>query len=101
NRFDMRILFGIPLGQKAGGALSRLDLYLDVTNLFNSAFREPSNIDRGLEVLRVTGRANDADDGDLVLEYRGPSAADDYSFERIRTTASATAWQIGARWSFF
>ena len=101
NRFDMRMLFGIPLGRKAGGALSRLDLYLDVTNLFNWAFEEPSNIDRGLEVLRVTGRANDADTGPLVLEYRGPSEADDYSFARIRTNASATAWQLGVRYTFF
>ncbi|MEJ2335265.1 MAG: carboxypeptidase regulatory-like domain-containing protein [Gemmatimonadales bacterium] len=101
NRFDMRILFGIPLGQNAGGALSRLDIYLDVTNLFNSAFREPSNIDRGLEVLRVAGRANDDPNGPLVLEYRGPSADSDYSFLDVRTNASATAWQVGARWTFF
>jgi hypothetical protein len=101
NRFDMRILFGIPLGQRGGSPLSRLELYADVTNLFNSAFREPSNIDRGLEVLRVTGRANDDPNGNLVLEYRGPSAEDDFSFERIRTNASATAWQFGVRWTFF
>jgi hypothetical protein len=97
----MRILFGIPLGQRGGSPLSRLELYADVTNLFNSAFREPSNIDRGLEVLRVTGRANDDPNGNLVLEYRGPSADDDFSFERIRTNASATGWQFGVRWTFF
>ncbi len=101
SRFDMRILFGIPLGQKAGGALSRLDFYVDVTNLFNTAFREPSNIDRGLEVLRVAGRANDDPNGPLVLEYRGPSAEDDFSFLRVRTNASATGWQLGVRYTFF
>ena len=93
-RFDMRILFGIPLGR----SVSRLDIYADVTNLFGSAFREPSNIDRGLEVLRVTRRD---EQGNLVLQYRGPSAADDYSFLTVQTNQSATAWQIGARWTFF
>jgi len=101
NRFDMRVLFGIPLGQKASGAISRLDLYLDVMNLFGWAFREPSNIDRGLEVLEVRGRANDADDGPYIMRYKGPSEADDFSFLRVRTNASSTAWQLGARWSFF
>ena len=97
NRFDLRLLFGIPVG----GRRSRIDFWVDATNLFNSAFEEPSNIDRGLEVLRVTGRANDDPNGDLVLDYRGPSADDDFSFSRVRTNASATQWQLGVRWTFF
>ena len=96
SRFDIRILFGIPLGHN----VSRLDVCADVTNLFRTAFKEPSNIDRGLEVPRLAGRVGDDPNGALIYDYRGPRADDDFSFARLRTRASAMEAQFGVRWMF-
>jgi hypothetical protein len=101
NRFDMRVLFGIPLGRSASGSISRLDLYADVTNLFNSAFTEPGDIDRGQEILEIRGRVDGDPNGAYIMRYKGPTEEDGFSILEPRTNASATAWQLGVRWTFF
>ncbi len=97
SRFDMRVLFGIPFGRN----FSRLDLYADVRNLFNSSFNEPSDIDRGQEILEIRGRVNNDPNGAYIMRYKGPTEEDGFSIFEPRTNLSATQWQLGVRWTFF
>jgi hypothetical protein len=91
-RFDLRFVIRLP-----GGGLNRFQVIGDFINITSARFEEPSNIDRGLEALRIDGRDSQ---GRLVYEYRGPSEADDGSVNpfQSRIPGSLFRFQLGLRY---
>ncbi len=67
SRFDLRASVGLP-----GGGPARVRLVVDVINLFASTFERTSNIDRGINLIRLRGRVGDVPTGDLLFSYEGP-----------------------------
>jgi hypothetical protein len=75
-----------------------LEIYANILNLFESKF-EQSRVDRGIEVLRVTGREGDADNGRFVYDYRGPVGDELDPFSTF-SPESNRRFQLGARFRF-
>ncbi len=95
--FDINFVVGIPVP----GFRDGLELVGIVQNLFKAEFRQ-SRVDRGIEVLRVTGRENGADNGRFVYDYRGPQADSDGNIDPFATFSpqSNRRLQLGLRIKF-
>ena len=95
---DVQFEFGIPTPGFAGS----LEIVGNVLNLFESEF-QLSRVDRGIEVLRVTGREGDVDTGRFVYDYRGPTTPDadgNLDFASTFSPQSNRRFQLGARVRF-
>ncbi len=96
NRLDVQFVLGIP-----SPGPGQFEIFGNVLNLFESKF-EQSRVDRGIEVLRVTGREGGVDNGRFVYDYRGPQADSEGKIDPFSTfsPASNRRLQIGARFRF-
>ena len=96
--FDINFTVGIPI---PGAGSRTVELVGIVQNLFATRF-EQSRVDRGIEVLRVTGREGGADNGRFVYDYRGPQADSDGNIDPFSTFSpqSNRRFQLGARIRF-
>ncbi|MDX1395203.1 MAG: hypothetical protein R3195_12470, partial [Gemmatimonadota bacterium] len=103
--FNMRVVLGLPGGWSRG----RAEIVADVFNIFGTEVSQPSNIDRGVEVLRLRGRDGDGDgvaDGDpngaLLFDYTGPRRDSDGTLDPYTTLdrRSRRIFQIGLRYRF-
>ncbi len=95
---DIQFVLGIPT-PGYGGAF---EIVANIQNLFESRF-EQSRVDRGIEVLRVTGREGDVDTGRFVYDYRGPTEPDEDGGLNTFSTFSPQSnrrFQLGARIRF-
>jgi hypothetical protein len=94
---DLQFVVGVPVPGFRGG----VEIVGNVLNLFESEYRR-ADVDRGIELLRITGREGGADDGRFVYDYRGPVAAEDGSIEPFSTFSpqSNRRFQLGARIRF-
>ncbi len=103
NRFNMQLRFGIPTGSRG-----RVDLVLDVINLFGAEWREGS-VDRGITVTEVEPtdrpdgtRSGRAEDGNFIFDYTGPSADSEGRIDPAFALSpeSRTQWQVGIAFVF-
>ncbi len=94
---DIQFVVGVPLP----GLRSGMEIVGNVQNLLASEYRL-SRVDRGIEVLRVTGREGDADDGRFVYDYRGPGADSEGNIDPFATLSpqSNRRFQLGVRFRF-
>ena len=94
---DVQFVVGVPFPGLAHG----LEIVGNVQNLLEAEFRQ-SRVDRGIEVLRVTGREGDADNGRFVYDYRGPQADSDGNIDPFSTFSpqSNRRFQLGVRFRF-
>lgn len=102
---NLRLVVGLP-GVWARG---KAEIVADVFNIFGTEIMQPSNIDRGVEVLRLRGRDIDGDgvaDGDpngaLLFDYTGPRRDEDGNLDPFTTLdrRSRRAFQLGLRYRF-
>ena len=72
-----------------------------VQNLLKAEYRQ-SRVDRGIEVLRVTGREGGADNGRFIYDYRGPQADSQGRIDPFSTFSpqSNRRFQVGLRLRF-
>jgi hypothetical protein len=93
---DINFVVGIPTPGRG-----QLEVYGVLLNLLESELFQ-SRVDRGIEVLRVTGREGDADNGRFVYDYRGPQADSSGNIDPFSTFSpqSNRRLQIGARFRF-
>ncbi|MDH3732398.1 MAG: carboxypeptidase regulatory-like domain-containing protein [Gemmatimonadota bacterium] len=96
--FDINFTVGIPI---PGAGNRVVELVGIVQNLFATEYRL-SRVDRGIEVLRVTGREGGADNGRFVYDYRGPQADSEGRIDPFSTLSpqSNRRFQLGARVRF-
>ncbi len=94
---DVQFSIGVPVPGVRGG----VEIVGNIQNLFESEFRQ-SRVDRGIEVLRITGREGDADNGRFVYDYRGPQADSSGDIDPFSTFSpqSNRRFQLGARIRF-
>ena len=102
---NLRLVVGLP-GVWARG---KAEIVADVFNIFGTEITRPSNIDRGVEVLRLRGRDGDGDgvadpdpNGALLFDYTGPRRDDDGNLDPFSTLdrQSRRAFQLGLRYRF-
>lgn len=103
---NLRLVVGLPGIWERGKA----EIVADVFNIFGTELMQPSNIDRGVEVLRLRGRDIDGDgvaDGDpngqLLFDYTGPRRDSETGELDPFTTLdrrSRRAFQLGLRYRF-
>jgi hypothetical protein len=95
--FDINFVVGVPMPGFSDG----LELVGNVQNLFATEYRQ-SRVDRGIEVLRITGRENDMDTGRFVYEYRGPRPDSKERLDPFSTFSpeSQRRFQLGLRLKF-
>ena len=90
------------LGIPTPGYKGAFEIVGNIQNLFESKF-EQSRVDRGIEVLRVTGREGDVDTGRFVYDYRGPTEPDEdggLNTFSLFSPQSNRRFQLGARIRF-
>ncbi len=95
NSVNLRAVVGLPGGWSRG----RAEVVVDVLNLFAADVMRPSNIDRGVEVLRLRGRTPT---GQLLFDYTGPRRDEDGTLDPFSTLdrVSRLAFQLGLRYRF-
>lgn len=96
--FNLRLVLGVPGGWSRGKA----EIVADFLNLFATDVERPSNIDRGVEVLRLRGRVGDDPNGALLFDYTGPRADEDGSIDpfSLQDRVSRRLFQVGLRYRF-
>jgi hypothetical protein len=94
---DITFVVGIPIP----GVQNGVELVGIVQNLLKSEYRQ-SSVDRGIEVLRITGREGGADNGRFIYDYRGPQADSQGRIDPFSTFSpqSNRRFQLGLRLSF-
>lgn len=93
-RWDIRGIVGIRVGAER----SKLEVVLDVINVFGHEVVQPARVDLGTSILRLVGRVDGDPAGPLMFDYTGP--ADRAGLFEVHRSESQRRFQAGVRYRF-